>query len=260
MTTRARPNLPSPPQDLRPENNQQAAEADSSDTAEPEHESTQEDQPARDRSGDEATTSGLAAQLTEYLERAHADADARGETIALEDAQTVAAMLAGFLVVMDVKDSAMMRLAESGEVDQLKLYDECSQLKAVTWKIPDIHLWVHHLEQYLGHASTDNPQVAQGLHEHGDAFRAYLQLPDVEPTRVDLLESFHDVYIGSFTSMRELLEELTDLKKGVEALTEAAEGWGFEGFVTLNEAALTEAARSTWDIVEYQGRLHVFRK
>jgi len=206
-----------------------------------------------------ASTSGPAGRLTEYLRRAQAEADARGETLGLEHVQAIAAMLTGFLVVMGVDDSAMIRLAEFGDVDQLKLHDECQQLKAVVWKIPDVSSWVEQLERYL-ERHGDNPQVSRGLRDHGDAFRAYLQLPDVQPQDDDLLASFREVYIGSFTSIRELLNELTDLKKGLAAVAEAAEGWGFEEFVTLNETALTEAARSTWDIVEHQGRLHVFAK
>lgn len=107
--------------------------------------------PAEDRrrSEESTSTSGPAAQFTEHLNRVAAEADARGEPLALEDAQAVAAMLAGFLVSMGVEDTAMIRLADTGEADPSRLKVECQQLKAIAWKMPDVHMWVDHIERYL---------------------------------------------------------------------------------------------------------------
>lgn len=204
---------------------------------------------------------GPAGRLTDSMHQAAAEAAARGETIGLEHVQAIAAMLSGFLVVMGVEDSAMMRLAEFGDVDQLKLYDECQQLKSVVWKIPDVPMWVDQLERYIEQQTTaGNPQVSQGLREHGHAFRAFLHVPGVQQHGENLLGRFNDAYSGSFASMHELLDELTDVTKGIAAIVEAARTWGLEEFVTIHHGALAEVAHSTWNIVEYQGRLHVFAR
>lgn len=104
---------------------------------------------AKDRRRSDTSTSGPAAQFTEHLNRVAAEADARGEPLALEDIRAAAAMLAGFLISMGVENSAMIRLADTGEVDPSRLKVECQQLKAIDWKTPDAHVWVEHLERYL---------------------------------------------------------------------------------------------------------------
>jgi hypothetical protein len=102
--------------------------------------------------------------------------------------------------------------------------------------------------------------IDQGIRMHGSAFRAYLQLPDTDRHASDLVARFQDLYIGSFDSMHHLVYALTDAKRGMEAISKAAEEWGLDEFITLNETALAEAARATWDIVTIDGTLYVFTK
>jgi hypothetical protein len=103
----------------------------------------------RQRSEEKTSIGGPAAQFTEHLNRVAAEADARGEPLALEDIRAAATMLAGFLVSMGIENSAMIRLADTGEVDLLRLKVECQQLKAIDWKMSDVHVWAEHLERYL---------------------------------------------------------------------------------------------------------------
>jgi hypothetical protein len=107
---------------------------------------------------------------------------------------------------------------------------------------------------------VDESPVEQGVRLHGSAFRAYLQLPDTDSRASDLVARFHDLYIGSFDSMHHLIYALTDAKRGMEAISKAAEEWGLDEFITLNERALAATVRATWDIVTIDGTLYVFTK
>jgi hypothetical protein len=106
----------------------------------------------------------------------------------------------------------------------------------------------------------DNPQVEQGLREYGDAFHAYLQLPDIDRRREDLLETFHEVYVGRYASMDALLEELTDVRDWQDALDELAGQWGIDGLVSLDRDRVEGIARQAWDIVETAGSFYAFAK
>jgi hypothetical protein len=106
----------------------------------------------------------------------------------------------------------------------------------------------------------DNPQIEQGLREHGDAFRAYLQLPDIDHSREDLLETFHEVYIGRYASMDALLDDLTDVRDWENTLDELAGQWGIDGLVSLDRDRVEGIARQAWDIVETAGRFYAFAK
>jgi hypothetical protein len=102
--------------------------------------------------------------------------------------------------------------------------------------------------------------IDQGIRLHGSAFQAYLQLPDTDPRASDLVARFQNLYIGSFDSMHHLIYALTDAKRGMEEISKTAEEWGLDEFVTLNETAMAEAVRATWDIIQAGGKLHVFTK
>lgn len=105
-----------------------------------------------------------------------------------------------------------------------------------------------------------NPQIEQGIREHGDAFRAYLELPDVELNRDDLIRTFREFYIGTFPSMDTLLDELTEIRDCVAAMNNVAASWGFDDMASLDSTKVERVARETWDIVEIGGKLHVFDK
>lgn len=105
-----------------------------------------------------------------------------------------------------------------------------------------------------------NPQIEQGIREHGDAFRAYLELPDVDLNRDDLIHTFREFYIGAFASMDALLDALTEIRDCVAAMNNVAASWGFDDMASLDSAKVEGVARETWDIVEINGKLYVFDK
>jgi hypothetical protein len=101
-------------------------------------------------------------------------------------------------------------------------------------------------------------QITQGLRTHGVAFRAYLHLPDTDWNRDGLLEGFKDFYIGSYSSMSALLDELTEANKCQAAMDEIAIRYGFEGAAKLDRVMVDNYVRVTWDVIEAGGELHVF--
>lgn len=109
-------------------------------------------------------------------------------------------------------------------------------------------------------AHPSNPQVEEGIRQHGDAFRAYLELPDIDLNRDDLLQTFREFYIGVFASMEALLDELTEIRDCVAAMNDVAASWGFDEMASLDSAKVERVARETWDIVEIGERLYVFDK
>lgn len=205
-------------------------------------------------------------QVTAYLRIAFAQADARGEPISNDDAQTIATLLATLLG----SDSEMARFAESGEGDVHSLRLECRRLTSRDWSAADIKAWAERFVQYLSSspaataqpepslapetsAESDDPQVTQGISSYGDAFRAYLQLPDVDAEHDDVLHGFHEAYLGSAESMPQLLAVIRD------EMAEAAQATDLD-LSTMDDASLERSARMTYDIVEINGRLYLFSK
>ena len=110
-----------------------------------------------------------------------------------------------------------------------------------------------------GHPADITTAVEQGLQEHGAPFWAYLQLyPGEAPD--DVVERFNDFHIGSFASLTDIVDELTEIKGFKAAMKEAEERWGFEEFVKLDQDRLERAVRASWDVVEFDGRFHVFMR
>jgi hypothetical protein len=213
---------------------------------------------------DEAPIGGTALEkVAHYLRHACSEADERGQPISDEDARAIAAVLAP----LAGPSSAMAVFAETGQVDPAALATECRRLGDRTWRTPEIADWLPRLEGWLtanrsGHRSGDatSPQVEQGLAEHGDAFRAYLHLPDVNACAGDLLVTFGEFYIGTYPHMDALLDELTEVRDWEAAIAELATRHGIDGLVSLDRTKVELVARETWDIVEVGGHLYVFTK
>jgi hypothetical protein len=205
-------------------------------------------------------------QVRAYLRIAFAEADERGEPISLDDAQAIATMLGPLLP----PGAAIRRFADTGEIDPTIL-DECRRLVERNWRSPDLHTWAVRLEQYLAaHADApspaeapdheDRPQVADGIREHGDAFRAFLTLPDTDSGDSDLLDRFRACYIGTYPSMDALLTELTEFNLWREAVSELGKYLGIRGYIQLDTAQIEAMARETWGIVQIGQSWYVFSK
>ncbi|SMD14464.1 hypothetical protein [Kibdelosporangium aridum] len=211
-------------------------------------------------------------KVSAYFRIAFARADARGEALPAEDAQNLATALSALLLD---PDSEMARFADTGDANPVRLHQECQLLKRHGWRTADVGAWIERFEQHLA-SRTDlgrqptappttedpknSPQVEQGIREAGDAFRAYLTLPSVDPGQTDLSKRYRDVYIGSFTSMDELVDVLADIPTAMTAIRAAAEGWGLADYVSLDRQKLHAMARETWDVVEFHGKFYVFMK
>ncbi|MFJ9781082.1 hypothetical protein ACIRSS_15945 [Amycolatopsis sp. NPDC101161] len=111
-----------------------------------------------------------------------------------------------------------------------------------------------------GHPSDGTSLVERGLREHGAPFWAYLQLHDVESGSDDLVERFNDFHIGSFASLNDIVEEFTEIKDFKAAVKEAEDRWGFEDFVKFDQERLERTVRATWDVIEFDGKFHVFMR
>ncbi|MCP2264620.1 hypothetical protein ACFQHV_15715 [Promicromonospora thailandica] len=205
-------------------------------------------------------------QVRAYLRIAFAEADERGEPISQEDAQAIATMLGPLLP----PDAAIRRFADTGETDPAAL-DECRRLVERSWRSPDLHTWAVRLQQYLvAHADAsppaeaphreEHPQVAEGIREHGDAFRAFLTLPDTDSRASDLLDRFRAFYIGTYPGMDELLIDLTDIRHWRRAVSELEDRLGINGYVQLDSTRIEAMARETWDIVQIGQSWYVFNK
>jgi len=103
-------------------------------------------------------------------------------------------------------------------------------------------------------------QAAEGIYQHGDAFRAFLELKDVDEDDPNLLDNFREFYIGRFTTFDQLMSSLTDLDMWTREINAVAEELGIPGYVMLDMAALETHTLETWDIVTYNGAFYVFDK
>jgi hypothetical protein len=198
----------------------------------------------------------LPDQASHYLDRA------------FEDARAVATLL----VPLMETGSAMEGFARDGQVQIEHLLRECQVLRQGAHQTADVPNWVDRLEAYLASlgpiGTGDAPSRADeltseaelGSAEYGDAFRAYLGLPDIDPARSDLIETFHEFYVASYASMDDLLNDMTEVQEWEAAVDQLAQTHGIDGFISLDRSKVEHVARETWDIVEIGGRLHAFLK
>lgn len=173
-------------------------------------------------------------------------------------ARTIARALAN--ECHDPLNGALHHFAVTGRFDPAVLADELIDLDE-SHNDPELHERVFWLDMYVAskveaarradvNVEAPSPLVDQGVAEHGDAFRAFLRLPDTNAAEDDLLECFTDFYLGVYDSMDAIM---ADLALG-EVTPEDEAQWAAEG-VTRDELV-----RATWDIVEIDGKLYVFTK
>jgi hypothetical protein len=107
---------------------------------------------------------------------------------------------------------------------------------------------------------TLTAQAIEGINQHGDAFRAFMELPDTDQHDPNLIDNFHEFYVGRFANMDELLDGLTEIALWTREIGMLAERLGIPGDITLDLAAVEAHARDVWDIVAYHGALYAFDK
>lgn len=215
-----------------------------------------------------------AQQVRHYLHVSFQEADRLGRPIDHEVARAVATLLAATVP----PPSALRRFAETGQPEVEPVRRECRQLVIRNGLSADRLEWARRLDHYLaalgaagvedddelaheerGEHRTDHT-VAEGIRQHGDAFRAFLELPDTERLSARLLDDFVAAYVGAFESMDAIIDGLTEIRDWQTALDEFADQRGLHGLVSIDRAAITRFATEVWDIARLNGRLYVFNK
>ncbi len=93
------------------------------------------------------------------------------------------------------------------------------------------------------------------------ALQAFLSLPDVNAMSGDIMESFHEQYVATFTSIEDAVGEIAEVDEIERDVHDYAEQRHLfiEG-VTPDYEALRETAENGYDFVEREGRVYVFYK
>lgn len=111
-------------------------------------------------------------------------------------------------------------------------------------------------------AGDDIQELAAGLmtliEKHGDSFRAFLRLPDVDSSSPNLTESFEQTFCGTYLDMDDVVLNVTEMADWETELQRWAMERGIVGAVYIDRAAIEEHTREVYDIVELEGRFHVF--
>jgi hypothetical protein len=124
-----------------------------------------------------------------------------------------------------------------------------------------LHVWVR--------ADASNETIAElperlapYLNAMGDAFRAFLSLPDVEATSEDIFESFNVSFVGTYPLDREqVLREVAEYGALEDAVRKAAADYGLSDAVSIDaEYAWEIFEKWVYDVVELGGAYHVFTK
>ncbi|QZY52873.1 hypothetical protein [Leucobacter tenebrionis] len=93
------------------------------------------------------------------------------------------------------------------------------------------------------------------------ALRAYLSLPDTNAMSGDIMEDFHDCYLGVFTTFEEAIHELTEVdERERDVFTYAEDRQLVIEQMNPDYEALREEVADAFDLVEEEGRVYVFHK
>lgn len=110
---------------------------------------------------------------------------------------------------------------------------------------------IQELTETLGELSVDRDA----------ALRAYLSLPDTNAMSGDIMEDFHDCYLGVFATVEEAIHELAEVdERERDVFTYAEERQLVIEQVNPDYQALLEEVADAFDLVEEEGRFYVFHK
>lgn len=96
------------------------------------------------------------------------------------------------------------------------------------------------------------------IEKHGESLRAFLRLPDVDASSPNLIESFEQTFCGTYLDMEDVVLNVTEMSDWETELQQWAMERGIAGAVYIDRAAVEEQTREVYDIVELEGRCHVF--
>lgn len=93
------------------------------------------------------------------------------------------------------------------------------------------------------------------------ALQAFLNLPDVNAMSGDIMQDFHDNYIGTYDSIEDAVHELAEVDEIERDVDDYAEQRHlFVEQVSPDYEALREIAENGYDFTEREGRVYVFYK
>lgn len=93
------------------------------------------------------------------------------------------------------------------------------------------------------------------------ALRAYLSLPDTNAMSGDIMQDFHDCYLGVFTTVEEAIHELAEVdERERDVFTYAEDRQLVIEQMNPDYEALREEVADAFDLVEEEGRVYVFHK
>lgn len=214
------------------------------------------------------------ANLNAIIGEAFDEADASGGELTEWGARAIARSLAE---QRDEPSPALKSFATTGEGDLEALSLEAMPIH----NQPGCSTWVKQQVDYLltfllerarppaTHAmltaesaapteAMPSPQAIEGINQHGDAFRAFLTLPDIKPDDPGVLDSFHECFVGRFASMDEILQSLTEIDMWQAEADALGDHLGIP--VYLDHQFIAAHLRDTWDIVRFGSARYVFEK
>lgn len=115
------------------------------------------------------------------------------------------------------------------------------------------------------YGSSDIAELTETLTElsadRDTALRIFLGLPDVNAMSGDIMEDFHQQYIGVYSTVEDALHELADVDERERDVIEYAE----ERQLIIEQVlpdydALREQIADGFDLIEHEGRAYVFSK
>ena len=193
------------------------------------------------------TGSGSYASLSEALLEVYKDPTTPAQV------RTWIDWLGSYLVMRDFPDTSRQYMGSGPDPD-------LARLLIPEWpKLGDEHQLI-----YLPASKTgdDIQELAAGLasliEKHGDALRAFLRLRDVDATSPNLIESFGQTFCGSYLDMEDVILNVTEMSDWETELRQWAMERGIAGAVYIDRVAIEEQTREVYDIVELEGRCHVF--
>jgi len=128
--------------------------------------------------------------------------------------------------------------------------------------VGDWHLTVHVPAIYNQAAIDELTQTLAELQVDQDpALRAFLGLPDVNAMSGDIMQDFHDNYIGTFSDIEDavtVMAEVDEIERDIRDYAEQRHLF-IDGIMPDYEA-LREVAENGYEFVESEGRVYVFYK
>lgn len=94
-----------------------------------------------------------------------------------------------------------------------------------------------------------------------EALQAFLSLPDVSVGTDDIMESFHESFVRTYTDLVEAVRDLSDVDSLELALYEATESRLLpDNTVQIEYSVVEDHVLEAYNLVEWKGRVHVFTK